>query len=392
MVSGRMPNTLKLTQASVVMVRQTTSFSTASTTKKQAQRTVRMRQPVSLRLRTVPSSRFRTLRRSARLVNSTVANRRLTKVGFSLMNRSFSSHKVSPPNSITKKQVTSGMIGSLRSRCQDTSTDAAVAAMKAPVPIMMPACELVMKKTASGPASIRSRVNWFTALHIAASRRVLKRNPQPGGTINNQSGRSARPAVAVVAIRTRPMVAAHAGTMTGAARTMPHEVLRHLVGGLLLLRREGAVEFVQRGAALPDLFKMRRRHLFHELGALGQRFRHLRLGRIGAPLLQRAVAVLHGGDELGPRGALRIGDLQLGFGESQRAGKPGFVILAHPLEARTGATRTTGGTATGTTWATLGEHRDRGDQQGTKCHGRQNGTLHHRLHLFVHPKRECPLR
>src|SRR3546814_9898453 len=48
-VSGINPNTLKLTQASVGMVRQTISFRPARTRKKKAQRHVRTRQPSSVR-------------------------------------------------------------------------------------------------------------------------------------------------------------------------------------------------------------------------------------------------------------------------------------------------------------------------------------------------------
>src|SRR4028118_2212075 len=45
MVSGMMPKTLKLTQKSVVWVRQTISLSTASAKKNRAQRRVSLRQP-----------------------------------------------------------------------------------------------------------------------------------------------------------------------------------------------------------------------------------------------------------------------------------------------------------------------------------------------------------
>ena len=71
------------------------------------------------------------------------------------------------------------MIGSLRSKRQDSSTAAAVAAMKAPVPAMMPAWLLVTKKTASGPASISSWVYWFTLLTHSGARRVTKKNRNP---------------------------------------------------------------------------------------------------------------------------------------------------------------------------------------------------------------------
>ena len=48
-VSGTTPNTLKLTQKSVVCVRQTISLRTASAKKNSAQRTVSLRQPSSVR-------------------------------------------------------------------------------------------------------------------------------------------------------------------------------------------------------------------------------------------------------------------------------------------------------------------------------------------------------
>ena len=47
-VSGTTPNTLKLTQKSVVCVRHTISFSTASARKNTAQRKVSLRQPSSV--------------------------------------------------------------------------------------------------------------------------------------------------------------------------------------------------------------------------------------------------------------------------------------------------------------------------------------------------------
>src|ERR1043165_960574 len=59
-VSGSAPNNLKLTQKSVVCVRQTTSFNTARKKKNSAQRSVSLRQPLSVRWnidsKTTPSS------------------------------------------------------------------------------------------------------------------------------------------------------------------------------------------------------------------------------------------------------------------------------------------------------------------------------------------------
>src|SRR3954454_8526128 len=51
-VSGSTPNTLKLTQKSVVCVRQTASLSTASARKNSAQRKVSLRQPSPVRSNT----------------------------------------------------------------------------------------------------------------------------------------------------------------------------------------------------------------------------------------------------------------------------------------------------------------------------------------------------
>ena len=52
MVSGIAPNTLKLTQKSVLWVRQIISFRTAMPKKNSAQRSVRSRQPFGVRLNT----------------------------------------------------------------------------------------------------------------------------------------------------------------------------------------------------------------------------------------------------------------------------------------------------------------------------------------------------
>ena len=56
MVSGMMPKTLKLTQKSVVCVRQTISFKAASAKKNSAQRKVSLRQPSSVSSNTLSST------------------------------------------------------------------------------------------------------------------------------------------------------------------------------------------------------------------------------------------------------------------------------------------------------------------------------------------------
>src|SRR3954454_11622888 len=73
-VSGSTPNTLKLTQKSVVCVRQTISLSTASATKNTAQRHVSLRQPSSVRSNTASNTMPSSGLRKARPPNNAPAN------------------------------------------------------------------------------------------------------------------------------------------------------------------------------------------------------------------------------------------------------------------------------------------------------------------------------
>ncbi len=116
MVSGMMPNTLKLTQKSVVWVRHTTSFTAARKKKNRPQRKVSLRQPSWVRSNTLSSTRASNGRPKARPPSSTAPNRLFTMVGLSLMNTSSRRSSVRPPNTTTTTPETSGMIGRRRTQ------------------------------------------------------------------------------------------------------------------------------------------------------------------------------------------------------------------------------------------------------------------------------------
>ena len=110
-----MPNTLNVTQVSVLKLRHTTSFRIASTTKNPPQRTASRRQPSSVRCITDPSTTRKKFRRISSPAKIAAANKRLTMVGFSLMNSSSCKYSVRPPNTRTTAAVTSGIAGNRRS-------------------------------------------------------------------------------------------------------------------------------------------------------------------------------------------------------------------------------------------------------------------------------------
>src|ERR1700757_2286784 len=100
-VSGTTPNTLKLTHASVVCVRQTISLSAASARKNTAQRQVSLRQPSGVRSNTESNTVASSGLPMASPPNSPPQNNKYMIVGLTLMNTSFWSTSVRPPNTTT---------------------------------------------------------------------------------------------------------------------------------------------------------------------------------------------------------------------------------------------------------------------------------------------------
>ena len=163
-----MPNTLKLTQVSVDVLRQTISFRIANTTKKHAHRKVSIRQPLSDMANMLPIRLFKKDFPQYRPLKRIPANKVLTIVGLSLMNNSSCSTSVKPPNTITKIPVTKGRVGKRRSSIQLNDKDRQIAIMKMPVAQKMPARLLVTKNSTNGPISRASLSNGFGAEGLLA--------------------------------------------------------------------------------------------------------------------------------------------------------------------------------------------------------------------------------
>jgi len=162
-VSGIMPNTLKLTQVSVDVLRQTNSFKMANTIKNNAHLKVRIRQPLSDIANILPIKLFKNDFPQQRPPKRMAANKELTIVGLSLMKSSSCSTSVNPPKTSTKIPVTNGKVGKRRSRIQLTDRDKQIATMKTPVAQKIPTRLLVIKNKTKGPISKASFSSEFGA-------------------------------------------------------------------------------------------------------------------------------------------------------------------------------------------------------------------------------------